>query len=369
MPRLILGHTTDSTIKLWVRGSERWPVAFVDVLDKAKRRTSQTKILSLDSEEFWTDVVEWSGLSPNKEYLAMVAFGKSEDDDDSERIRDAYTEGKFQTFPDENSFEEFTFMLGSCNLHSLGVIKNPDKAWSRISSISGTKEARFMIHCGDQIYSDIPLPPNPDPNHYRNKYLDAWDDCRTARAYLTEISHYMILDDHEITNNFDQDMDHWAQDHQALKNAAMKAYWEFQHKHNPDTKEIGKPRRYYYSFDFGEVKFFVLDTRSQRSSIRGELIDQGQFDQLKEWLLENKSKLKFIVTSVPFIGQLKSPKKDKWCSPSFSEQRGAIFHFLHSNGIEKTTFLTGDMHHSYHASAKIGDLDSSITVHELMSSQ
>jgi phosphodiesterase/alkaline phosphatase D-like protein len=112
----------------------------------------------------------------------------------------------------------------------------------------------------------------------------------------------------------------------------------------------------------------VLDTRSRRSSSQGELIDEDQFHQLTRWLLENKSKLKFIVTSVPFVGQLKKPKNDKWCSPIYSKQRGDIIEFLHSNNIEKTVFLTGDMHHSYHASAKIGDSDNSIVVHELMSS-
>ncbi|MGI0119959.1 hypothetical protein [Zooshikella sp. RANM57] len=76
-----------------------------------------------------------------------------------------------------------------------GKIKNPDKPWSRISELAAAKKARFMIHCGDQIYADIPFSPQP--------------------------AQYMILDDHEITNNFDQDMTFNSQDHVAQRNAGL----------------------------------------------------------------------------------------------------------------------------------------------------
>lgn len=368
MSRLILGHTTNDSIKLWVRGDARWPVAFVDVLDSTGRRTSPTKALKLDEEDFWTGIVEWDGLSPDRPYRAKVSFGKDVDSEGQERIRDAYTEGNFRTFPVPDLHQDFSFLLGSCNLHSLGVIKNPDKSWARIAEVSKVKEARFMIHCGDQIYADIPLSPPPDPDHYRRKYLDAWDDCRTARAYLTQTSHYMILDDHEITNNFDQDMEAGGSDHMALRNAAMKVYWEFQHKHNPNTEQPSQPRRYYYQFTFGAAEFFVLDTRFRRSSQQGEMIDCLQIEELKSWLSDNSSKLKFVVSSVPFVGQVRKPRSDKWCSDCFYGQRSEIFEFLHKHQIQKTVFLTGDMHTSYHAAAKLGDGDNAVTVHELMSS-
>lgn len=368
MPRLILGHTTERSVKIWVRGDERWPVAFVDVLDSADRKTSPTKVLELNSEEFWTDVSTWEGLSPNRPYRVKVSFGKSSTAIEHERIRDAYTEGRFRTFPTESSAAAFTFLLGSCNLHSLGVIKNPDKPWARVSEVSSANDSRFMIHCGDQIYADIPFYPQPDPSFYRRKYLDAWDDCRTARAFLTQTPQYMILDDHEIINNFDEDMSLGSVDVIACRNAAMKAYWEFQHKHNPDTFNPGQPRQYYYSFSFGATKFFVLDTRYRRSSSSGQMIDTTQFQSLKSWLVENVDQLKFIVTSVPFIGQVKRPGNDKWCSPCFAQQRADLFDFLHKNEISKTVFLTGDMHTSYYAKAKLENDDRSIIIHELMSS-
>ena len=367
MARLILGHITDSSIKIWVRGSARWPVAFVDVLDSAGRRTRPTKTLVLDQDEFWTDVVEWDGLAADRPYKAKVWFGKTENTQESERIRDAYTEGRFRTFPSADQDSRFSFLLGSCNLHSLGLIKNPDKAWGRISEVASRHEARFMIHCGDQIYADLPLPAVPDPDFYRKKYLDAWSDCRPARAFLTEVSHYMIMDDHEITNNFDNDMYFGAYDSEALKNAALKAYWEFQHKHNPGTAGPGA-RKYYYSFACSQTQFFVMDTRYGRRSDSGRMIDEEQMRALLTWLSEHSSSLKFIVTSVPFLGEVKRPKQDKWCDPAFAGQRQAILEHLHANNIDKTVFLTGDMHTSYLAQTTLGQDENAITIYELMSS-
>ena len=366
MPRLILGHTTHSSIKIWVRGSERWPVAFIDVLDSADRRTASTHVIDLDADDFYTGVVTWTDLSSDRPYRVKVAFGKTVDAPEWERVRDAYTEGNFHTFPLPDNSGEFTFLLGSCNLHSLGLILNPDEAWARISHVAQSTNARFMIHCGDQIYADIPLHPNPDPEHYRSKYLDAWEDCRTAQRFLTELPQYMILDDHEITNNFDRDMNGTHQDFDSLLRTAMKVYYEFQHKHNPDTSQ--SPRHYHYMFNYGSIQFFVMDTRYWRQSQSGEMISSAQLDTLKSWLSEYADSVKFIITSVPFVGEVKTPKRDKWCDPVYQNQRLSILEHIWNNNIEKIIFLVGDMHTSYHAQLKISKDDRAIIVHELMSS-
>lgn len=366
MAKLILGHTGHDSIKIWVRGSSRWPIAFIDVLDSANRRTRPTKSITLEEEDYFTGVITWGGLRPNQSYRAKVAFGKTPQDHEWERIREAYTEGRFTTFPAPTTNRNFTFLLGSCNLHSLGPVKNPDKAWARVSHISKSNEANFMIHCGDQIYADIPFSPKPDPDHYRRKYLDAWEDCRTAQKLLTEIPHYMILDDHEVDNNFDNDVESKSEDYDSLCRVAMKVYYEFQHKHNPDTPPT--PRKYHYTFNYGRCHFFVMDTRFRRYSGRGQMIDSNQLGELLNWLTTYSSNLKFIVSSVPFVGHVKNSKKDKWCDQVFSAQREIILHYMWENDIRKVVFLTGDMHQSYYANMTISKDNKSIKIHELMSS-
>lgn len=363
MPRLILGHTTENSIKIWVRGSERWPVAFVDVEESNGQQVGRTRSVVLSGEEYFTGVVKWTGLRPNREYRANVRFGKAPGTPPPERVREAYTTGRFRTFPLPNSRRAFTFLLGSCNLHSLGWFEKPDKAWIRISNVASEVDASFMLHCGDQIYADVPLPPRQSVDHYRDKYLDAWEDCRPAQRVLTELPHYMILDDHEITNNYNRDLKD-ASDNRARM--ALKAYYEFQHKHNPDTS--GDRWRYNYTFNYGASQFFVMDTRTHRSPDESEMVDGQQLTSLLRWMKRHSTKMKFIVTSVPFVGQVRRPKEDKWCDVAYAEQRERILRHIVRNGIGKVVFLTGDMHTSYHAEMTIADGDRTARIHEIMSS-
>lgn len=367
MPRLILGHTTDHSVRIWVRGSDRWPFAFIDLFDAANKSVGKTVVIETLESEFFTAVAEWDGLSADSPYRVKVAFGKSKKSKDDERVRDAYTEGRFHTFPKPSASTGFTFLLGSCNLHSTGFLEKPDRAWIQISRLAKLNEARFMIHCGDQIYADVPLKPSADFGHYRDKYLDAWDDCTPTRKVLTELPHYMILDDHEIINNFDNDLTSGNIDYQGLARVAMKAYWLFQHSHNPQSPLKG--RHYHYDFAFGKVRFFALDFRFYRYSDSGQMIDPAQEAALLQWLSTHKKDLKFIITSIPFVTEVKSPKKDKWCDPAYDGQRGRILQHLLDQGIEKVVFLTGDMHAALHATLEVQDDTGRTTlVHELMSS-
>ncbi len=368
MSKLIIGHTTDKTVKVWVRASERWPVAIVQLFDQAERKMGTPKIKLTAESEFFTHVFELNGLSPNGTYKVKLYFAKDVDASHEEWIRHEYTEGNFTAFPSSGNHCRFVF--GSCNLHTLDWIDKPDKAWIQISKVAKLNQANFMLHCGDQIYADIPFRSKPSLKHYRKKYLDAWDNCIPAKRVLTELPHYMILDDHEITNNYAQDMKFRNKDPNALANFAMKVYWEFQHSHNPDTSD--DPYQYDYTFKNGDIQFFVMDTRYRRNSTArgsvGQMIDEKQQGRLFEWLIKHKNKVKFIVSSVPFVGVIKDDNDDKWCSKPYQDQRNEIISFIHENKIQRTCFLTGDMHNSYHAKLTVTDNTRNTYIHELMSS-
>jgi len=366
MPRLILGHTTHNSIKIWLRGSERWPAAFVELLDEQDHPVGVIKKVLTEAEEFFTSVIELTQLQANTAYRVKVSFAKTKSAKPDERIRDAYTEGRFKTFSSPGNGAPFRFLFGSCNLHSLGLVARPDKAWVRISQIARDNNASFMLHCGDQIYADIPLSPPIDIDHYRRKYLDAWEDCVPARRALTELPHYMILDDHEITNNFDLQMQAKGRDTDALLRIAMKAYWEFQHSHNPTT--TGGAYEYHYRFDCGDASFFVMDTRYHRDSSIGRMLDENQEADLLRWIGQNPKKLKFIVSGVPFVGAVLRDGNDKWSHSAFDNQRARILKRILDVGASNIIFLTGDMHTSYHATLDISEGEQTIRIHELMSS-
>lgn len=363
MPRLILGHTTDTSAKVWVRASARWPVVFVQLINPANKKIMDERSIITEESEFFTHVHEFTGLAADTDYKVKVAFGKTLKDPVDARVRDAYAEGGFKTFP-KTAKQPFTFLLGSCNLHSLGILERPDQSWITISRVAAKTQARFMIHAGDQIYADIPFKPEASLEHFRDKYLDAWDDCIPAKKVLTELPHYMILDDHEIINNYEHGSGELGS---TLPRIALKTYWEFQHSHNPVT--LGSPDQYFYAFSYGDVQFFVLDTRTSRIAALEQMIDDKQLKSLLNWLTQHKSSPQFIVTSVPFVGEVKNPEKDKWCDPAFKVQREKILGHILKNGITDVVFLTGDMHTSYCADMDITDSSGNkVVVHELMSS-
>jgi hypothetical protein len=98
------------------------------------------------------------------------------------------------------------------------------------------------------------------------------------------------------------------------------------------------------------------------------MIGEPQLEHFCEWLQTYSNDIKFVVSSGPFVGEVRN-SGDKWSSPAFRPQREQIIEFIAQHRIPKIIFLTGDRHNAYYASLKIavaGGED--ITMHELMSS-
>jgi phosphodiesterase/alkaline phosphatase D-like protein len=266
----------------------------------------------------------------------------------------------------------------------------------------------FMIHAGDQIYYDFPQP-DKDPNvfEYRLKYLDAWARDPDYAKWLSATPNYMILDDHEIINNYpDIETSYGSRPggREDYRSFALDAYGSFVASHQPTSantasatngrsKSIAKDSgAYYYSFECGPLKFFVMDTRSERKSenereraskqkLGGEMISESQMDCFEKWLIDNENNVKLVVSSVPFVAQVKRPdygaepdsdQKDKWAAAGYRNQRHRIIDMLlypdSSDGqpLDNLIFLVGDMHCSYYASMMArGGFDRRIRVHEL----
>ena len=365
MARLIIGHTTHNSARIWVRGHPRYPVAVVNVKGGRSRTTR------LEERHGYTGFVDFKGLKPKTPYECQVRFAEDEKQPPEHHVGFGECDGRFTTFPAEDSAGRLKFLLGSCNLHSLGPISRPAPAYRRLTSIALSEKAGFMIHCGDQIYYDVPIPHKPPSiEEYREKYLDAWNDSRATRKFLTLLPHYMILDDHEMINNFANDMDTPASgaSPEEIRDASLKAYREFQHIHNPDS--YGS-QALYYDFAFGKYRFFVLDARTERyGSPRSEetrIISDEQMTAFCRWLEKHKGRVKFVVTSVPFVAEAKH-SRDKWNADVFAHQREQIMGFLLEKEIGGVTFLTGDRHNSHHATLEILNDSRRVVVHELMSS-
>ena len=183
----------------------------------------------------------------------------------------------------------------------------------------------------------------------------------------------MILDDHEIEDNWKQDR---IRDSASLRlfNLAIDAYRSYQWCHSPRDYD----RHLYYSFMYGDVPFFVLDTRTQRylDDIPDSLDDNhmlgrpalhvddepGQIERLLIWLKDNQARSgnipKFIVSSSVFVpnpmdaregsstskGASIKKKEDSDSWPGFPQTRRAILQTIVDHGVQNVVFLSGDIH-------------------------
>lgn len=234
----------------------------------------------------------------------------------------------------------------------------------------------FMIHCGDQIYFDIDFPQRRGTEEdYRRNYRQAWFNDGDAAKFLANLPHYMILDDHEIWDGFGTEPDSKAE---RCRKPALGAYDEYvsARQPQPDQRE-----RLYYTFEHGNTGFFVLDTRTERSPKDGKMISDEQLAELEKWLLGEAPckpyELRFVVSSVPFVAQLRPPgldangerrpdeQADKWSGAAWQSQRERIIATIYEHAVERVVFLVGDMHCTYHARMQIGDPGRRFTIHEL----
>ena len=103
------------------------------------------------------------------------------------------------------------------------------------------------------------------------KYRNAFGQ-RHLRELMASVSTYMILDDHEIRNNWNQD---WVDHDSELRDllvVAMSAYQPYQVVHGPAYKQSNRndadnrPRRLWYNFDCGVPHYsrWIHAPRDQR---------------------------------------------------------------------------------------------------------
>jgi len=354
MANLIVGHVSTTTARVWVRGEKKSGEA------RLRYRVAGSGPWLLASAPLvaprgYVAVLELGGLVPSTAYECQLTYERS----------GASAPGSFRTAPAEP--RDVCFLLGSCNWTRLPFgIKDPDRAWERIGRIAASEPADFMIHCGDQIYADLPtMPLVPDIGFYRTQYQSAWQRPPLA-SVLSSLPHYMMMDDHEVFDGFANDAEFAGRPSQPVRDVALAAYREYQHSHNPQTYPLPA---LYYSFDFGGASFFVLDVRSERYRRHGrQMISRMQMERFKAWLRQSSRRPKFVVSSIPFVTEVRDGD-DKWCGEAFNPQREEIIDFLARNRIDGVVFLTGDMHCSYHATLDgVAPDGRMFRVHELMSS-
>lgn len=368
-PRLekaaIVGHTTDTSARIWVRTYEQstcWlcvnpgpiptdakPVITVDGAGNQALKVDGKFIAGQLYEGETTNATDRTfvfhvgGLQSDvRYYYALVSKpvaepGKPDADYDWELGKE--TGFSFRT--QGAAEKDIAFGLYSCHMpYDKQNIANMDM-WKLFKDTLEDHGADFVIAGGDQVYTDgnpevsiwawlkknkdDMLAMTQDKRHetmvswYRDIYRGYWGPL-ALRKVMRNFPTYMIWDDHEIKDGWgsytDKELSNeldtiWEWENptenlllaNAMFKAATQVYEEYQNCHNPASPG---PGRYDYTYTWGGCAFFVMDMRGNRDFNRKANRVLGK-DQLADFLAWMKSdavknaKAVFIVSPVPVV--------------------------------------------------------------------
>ncbi len=421
----IIGHTTTNSCRLWIRAgdpgdegaslsSERRTVGVLTVLKKndaeiaeppvfyfrLRREYDRTGSFDLGQERGLGERGEVYPLDADSKYHVRIGtltiddpFSDDEivESDDLvdrlpspeiwrqelENLPAKKSEAVLRTFrvAAEAPLDQLSFIVGSCRYPGLlWKVKQADQIFRPLreevrAEVDGMPVS-FVLMVGDQIYADmlnrhIPIGLADTYEEFQDRYLKAFGSTN-MRKLLRLVPTYMILDDHEIEDNWSQDRIRKSEKRR-LFNLAIGAYMSYQWSHGPRDFD----NRLFCRFDCDGYPFFVLDTRTQRymDDIEDSLDDNhllgrpsldsdepNQLDHLLAWLETEQNESgnvpKFIVSSSVFVPNPmlaragSSPKRmeqtDSW--PGFPQTRKALLDRIVEQEIQNVVFVSGDIH-------------------------
>lgn len=250
---------------------------------------------------------------------------------------------------------QFTFLSTSCIVHQLPY--NPFDhplaipGLRHLAKVLPTLRAQFMLFLGDFIYVDVPRWWGKEIEDYRAKYRQVYASPDWA-AVGQNLSWIHVLDDHEISND-------WSSNTTGVYKTAIDPWDHYQKAANPPpAKQAGSwtARRTATYFDFtqGPASFFLLDTRTYRSSnslpandTEKTMLGAEQLEDFLAWLNRPEPKgvkWKIIASSVPFTKNWPVNVEDTW--GGFLSERREILEAMWDAGGRGVgvVVLSGDRH-------------------------
>jgi choline dehydrogenase-like flavoprotein len=235
----------------------------------------------------------------------------------------------------------------------------------------------LAVMLGDQIYADATAGVMDSPSAIEKIALRHRKAFATAGfAELTaSLPTYMVMDDHEISDNWSQDLMHpaggpGAQAHKARAErtffTARASFAAYQYAHGP--RNATAPG-FNCHFEEGAYPFFVLDTRSfrQRFGTAPQLCEPAQVDELTAWLRAqpDDARPKFVLSgSVLAPGMQQAETGVPGLPDRMAESwqldlrlRDALLEVIASQKIRNVVFVAGDYHCSAVAQLKVGDVE------------
>lgn len=368
----ILGYTTGASARLWgraalelVAGRPRPCTGVARIRPAGGRRYGAPLFFPMNPNFDMTGVVQFGGLTPETAYEYQIGFifgdfaGLAVEpaaaptlDWTGQPMFALRTAAMLKTRPR-------SFVFGSCRylLRLFGGAwfdDRGDKTFRAIlNQIDQGVQTDLLLMIGDQIYADdlSVIGDDEQVDQFLARYRDVFSQPY-IRTLMGRLPTYMILDDHEIEDNWPSHAD--GRDMRVKYPAAMHAYLIYQASHSPilsmsSAHQLeGIPRKLWYTFSDGCADFFVVDARTERilndDPLDRRMINEEQMNALLRWLGDRSGRVKFVVTSVPFFPDVTDAAgcADKWCG--FLRQRDRILDYIREQRVRRVVFLGGDYH-------------------------
>ncbi|WP_434704741.1 alkaline phosphatase family protein [Pseudomonas sp. Z1-12] len=360
----IVGHTTTDHARIFLRGDHGNSQVFAGIRHRRRGNTGWSKgqFVQLKAYRDMSDVIVLKGLQPDTAYEYQAGwFSPLSPTHTVETIQELPLQWPRNTYclrtPTDKTDAPRAYIVGSCRY--LRIVANTpllpalgDRTFAGINRVVEQADPPIsaVLMTGDQVYLDDLNVIGPD-RAYKNilfRYRTVFAQPQISKL-MAGTPTYMILDDHEIEDNWPARRT--AQDDLLYANA-MSAYRLYQASHGPVHELSGDGTlnraltRYWYTFAHGDIHWFVTDSRTQRnlSADDRRILDHEQEQALLEWLVSSPARVKLVVTSVMFFPDSKRNDGDAW--QAFPAQRLRLLDSIRRQRIKNVVFISGDVHGS-----------------------
>ena len=263
--------------------------------------------------------------------------------------------------------------LAACCRHPGLADMEQDRRDTQLNALAlrqQTRPAALMWMLGDQIYADASggLADSSSPvERFLPKYRQAFGSPG-FRALARQLPLYMVMDDHEIGDNWSNEWRGAGALHALMFDNAHAAYRVFQQSHGP-----GGSTQTDAALQWQDLSFYRLNTRLHRQRTpRAQILNSTQWEGLQDWLLAEQARgnhPKFIASGSVLAPGLASetgappPRQgDTW--QACPQERLRLLAFIAQHRIRNVVFLSGDYHCAAHATLRFSG--SGLSAHALV---
>ncbi|MFQ5808595.1 MAG: alkaline phosphatase D family protein, partial [Armatimonadota bacterium] len=308
----MLGHTTDTTVRVWVRADGACQLRTRAVPVRGGHAVLSDAVRLTEQDNFCGSA-RIAGLSPRTTYTYRVLLDGDE--------QPATLVQQVTTFPRPGEPSIIRIGFG----HSLGRSKGEQITWRAVEA----QRPHLFILMGDNIYSN-----STDPARQRPMYLAFRNDPH-FRAFASHTPIYAIYDDHDYgTDNSDRT--------QPGKERSLKTFNELWP--NPPSQAVGAPG-IWTRFTVGGAEFFLMDVRYHRSP--DEDPDGPDKTMLgaeqRRWLVESLAASRAIFKFPVSGSSWHCGGQEAWNHP-FAYEYDAILKQIAAKRVPGIILLGGDQH-------------------------